>query len=273
MRAACPSKFSAVTAAKDASENKNLGLDNAVEPQSDVWDDEAAKANSTEKSFYPDLCQLDGALDELHKAAEENVNGVDDTLREFLDCLKQVQGAVAEDVQAVSRELAKHSVGVTSAKTFAELQHHINEIVQLSGPELGCAWSTVKVGVGVASVVSGNLVVGSFMVALAAGSLGTSLLWKAHRDGQRNFASFGEKEKTSKPAYGRGPSRCVPRLNAGSVESHAATACCKAFGRPGEARIKPRDLSPTDRECQDASSQKLSSQEHQGDCDAWSVEG
>lgn len=143
MRAACPSKFSAVTAAKDASENKNLGLDNAVEPQSDVWDDEAAKANSTEKSFYPDLCQLDGALDELHKAAEENVNGVDDTLREFLDCLKQVQGAVAEDVQAVSRELAKHSVGVTSAKTFAELQHHINEIVQLSGPEVRRAKQTL----------------------------------------------------------------------------------------------------------------------------------
>lgn len=57
-------------------------------------------------------------------------------LREFLCCLQRVRRSAAEELQVLSSGIVKHSVGVTSATSFAELQHHLTELVQLSGPEV-----------------------------------------------------------------------------------------------------------------------------------------
>ncbi|CDJ35847.1 uncharacterized protein EMH_0000710 [Eimeria mitis] len=110
--------------------------------ETDVWAEDSAKEEKEEDIFHSSHLHEHGAEDEdivteQEQGAETNKEEeLNDTLKDFLDCIKQVKGTVTEDVQAVSRELAKHSVGVTSAKSFAELQHHVNEIVQLSGPEV-----------------------------------------------------------------------------------------------------------------------------------------
>ncbi|CDJ53327.1 hypothetical protein, conserved [Eimeria brunetti] len=188
-------------AAKPTKENALTVSEPLTEEEADVWAEASGGEGASEDIFQSSAFdEFSGeheatfALQEQQAPTNEQEE-ISDALIDFLNCIKQVKGTVTEDVQTVSRELARHSAGVTSAKSFAELQHHVSEIVQLSGPELGCAWSTVKVGVGVASVLSGNLLVGSFMVALAAGSLGTSLVWKAHRDSRRSPAALTKTEE------------------------------------------------------------------------------
>ncbi|KAL8448326.1 hypothetical protein Emed_003856 [Eimeria media] len=111
-------------------------------------------------------------------------------LQELVNYLQRMQDSVTDDVEVLCRGVATHCAGAAAASSLSELQDHLNELVQLSGPEVSCAWSTVKVGLGVASVLSGNLIIGSCMVALAVGSLGTSIIWKVHRDNQRSASSL-----------------------------------------------------------------------------------
>lgn len=105
----------------------------------DVWAEFPCKgAGSEEMSLSSDL--LDDEYEDIFVVQEhKKTNDLEElgkTLKEFLACIKHVKGTVADDMHAVSRQLAKHSAGVTSARSFGELQHHINEIVQLSGPEV-----------------------------------------------------------------------------------------------------------------------------------------
>ncbi|KAL8444946.1 hypothetical protein Emag_005266 [Eimeria magna] len=113
-------------------------------------------------------------------------------LQELVNYLQRMQDSLTDDVEVLCRGVATHCAGAAAASSLSELQDHLSELVQLSGPEVSCAWSTVKVGLGVASVLSGNLMIGSCMVALAVGSLGTSIVWKVHRDNQRSASSSKE---------------------------------------------------------------------------------
>lgn len=58
------------------------------------------------------------------------------SLDEFVGDLQRMQGSMAKEMHVLCRGVVKHSVGATSAASFAELQHHLTELVQLSGPEV-----------------------------------------------------------------------------------------------------------------------------------------
>lgn len=107
----------------------------------DVWAEGAASP--------PGVAQLcDSTFNSGDQAAPRQQSRADEkvlvSLQKFLQCVKSVQGSVAEDMQELSREIAAHSVGVTSATSFAELQHHITELVHLSGPEVSSTTRTDK---------------------------------------------------------------------------------------------------------------------------------
>lgn len=108
----------------------------------DVWAEESLRESDAREMFgFPHFGELgfelgDGFAVQERQTETSKREELGNTLKDFLDCIKQVKGTVTEDMQAMSRELARHSVGATSAKSFAELQHHLNEIVQLSGPEV-----------------------------------------------------------------------------------------------------------------------------------------
>ncbi|CDI74321.1 hypothetical protein, conserved [Eimeria praecox] len=254
------------------------------ETDRDVWAEESSKEADHEDLFgFPQVHDFCAEQQDVFSVQERQTEAnqhdeLGDTLKEFFDCIKEVKGTVTEDMQAVSRELAKHSIGVTSAKSFAELQHHVNEIVQLSGPELGCAWSTVKVGVGVASVLSGNLVVGSFMVALAAGSLGTSLVWKAHRDSQRNSATLRKtegdrKEDTKGTGEGAAAEASVSPLRSnGNVVRQGHCLSRDPFCRQNRARRSLIQLRRGGKDSRGDSALRGAATEQLIEYDAWSGE-
>ncbi|KAL8433077.1 hypothetical protein Efla_006276 [Eimeria flavescens] len=160
----------------------------------DAWSDVAAP--EPDISVCEGLC---GDIEALSLQPEANA-GSDAAcaVEELRNCLQRMHDSVADDMEVLCRGVATHCAGAAAASSFPELQDHISELVQLSGPEVSCAWSTVKVGLGVASVLSGNLMIGSFMVALAVGSLGTSIIWKVHRDSQRS-AFVLQKVKSNSP--------------------------------------------------------------------------
>lgn len=88
----------------------------------------------------------------------------------------------------------------------------------------------MKVGLGVASVLSGNPLVGSVMIAFAAGSLGTSLMWKVHRDRQKEVETPERKHNQTR-FFSTGTSRCcIAAHRSRNPHDHAsrmsdATAC------------------------------------------------
>ncbi|OEH73982.1 uncharacterized protein LOC34618665 [Cyclospora cayetanensis] len=201
----------------------------------DAWFEAEAMNNETEITESRELQDTVGVLTNFkEQASTKDVTG---SLQEFLDCVKQLQGSVTKEFQVLSHALFKHSVGLTSATSFAEVQHHLTEIVHLSGPELGCVWSTVKVGVGLLTVFSGNLLIGSFVVALAVGSFGTSLMWKAYRDSRKKFLSFRKTREHETKLSAWTLRRRLPPLSSTIIRSKEQGECSVLF--PNASRKEP----------------------------------
>ncbi|KAL8275032.1 hypothetical protein Esti_001088 [Eimeria stiedai] len=179
-------------------------------------------------------------------------------LQKLVDCLQHMQSSVTDDVEVLCRGIATHCAGAAAASSLSELQDHLSELVQLSGPEVSCAWSTVKVGLGVASVLSGNLMIGSCMVALAVGSLGTSIIWKVHRDNQRSTSSSkGKHSEALLEAWGSAFADSVEEDAFSSRENYASVPSEHQEGQSGHVHLE-KNVNDSSK-CEGAV-----------DCDAWS---
>lgn len=90
--------------------------------------------------------------------------------------------------------------------------------VQVSG-----MWAGVKVGLGIATLASGHLLLGGAMVAMATGSLGSAALWCRHRQEvyemmrgdapspSEQQATSGESEGSALPVGSPIPTDSLPR--------------------------------------------------------------
>ncbi|CDJ53329.1 hypothetical protein, conserved [Eimeria brunetti] len=99
----------------------------------------------------------------------------------LLSELQRRQRALAEAVRSRSTNFLQHSVALTASSTLSEARYHLAEIVDTGGPEVSGVWAGVKVGLGIATLASGHLILGGAMVAVATSSLGSALLWGRHR--------------------------------------------------------------------------------------------
>lgn len=67
-------------------------------------------------------------------------------------------------------------------------------------------WAGVKVGLGIATLASGHLILGGAMVAVATSSLGSALLWGRHRQEvyeimRGDYPEGGERYQSSEVSY------------------------------------------------------------------------
>ncbi|OEH73984.1 hypothetical protein cyc_01703 [Cyclospora cayetanensis] len=88
---------------------------------------------------------------------------------------------VAGHLRNRSANLVHHSVALISSPSISEARYHVAELVNTGGPEVSGLWAGIKVGLGIAALASGHLLMGGAMVAAATGSLGTALFWGWHR--------------------------------------------------------------------------------------------
>lgn len=124
--------------------------------------------------------KVDGNASE-EMASAEQVNDADATSQGLLGGLHRRQQVIAEELRKRSTNLLQHSVALGASSTLSEARYHLAEIVDTGGPEVSGMWAGVKVGLGIATLASGHLLLGGAMVAMATGSLGSVALWCRHR--------------------------------------------------------------------------------------------
>ncbi|CDI74323.1 hypothetical protein, conserved [Eimeria praecox] len=125
--------------------------------------------------------RADGEGGEQSQPDQLNSGASQTNSRGLLTELQRRQQALAEAVRNRSTNFLQHSVALTASSTLSEARYHLAEIVDTGGPEVSGVWAGVKVGLGIATLASGHLILGGAMVAVATSSLGSALLWGRHR--------------------------------------------------------------------------------------------
>ena len=104
-----------------------------IEAELDAWAEESYKDNRI--LIEHDISAKAEDRRTKHEQADANEEAVD-LIEGFLQSAKGVCNSFTDEQERISRALSTHSVEVMQAKSFAEVQHELTELVQACGPEV-----------------------------------------------------------------------------------------------------------------------------------------
>ncbi|PHJ19215.1 transmembrane protein [Cystoisospora suis] len=84
-----------------------------------------------------------------------------------------------------SVKFRRHLRGVRRAvrdRDFQRIRVELADLAEVGGPEVSGLWAGVKVGLGIATLASGHVLMGGLMLAMATSAVGSAVLWGRHRE-------------------------------------------------------------------------------------------
>ncbi|KEP66503.1 UNVERIFIED_CONTAM: hypothetical protein HHA_257760 [Hammondia hammondi] len=173
-----------------------------------------------EWEFFADEAQMDAVLEAAlaspaftncllgFRASQEGVSADGNAgsgtaeARASLDANAQSRGSIAElrerlkgALRDKSSRMRRHFRGVRQAVRSRDLQgvrRELADLAEVGGPEVSGIWASVKVGIGIATLASGHVIMGGIMLAMATSAVGSAVLWGRHRDQFRRWMAGEE---------------------------------------------------------------------------------
>ncbi|KYK62936.1 putative transmembrane protein [Toxoplasma gondii TgCatPRC2] len=203
-----------VTLASLSRQTASSAYEGSISPIAQAGDDD------DDWDFFADEAQMDAVLEAAlaspgftncllgFRASEEDVsadgNAGSSTVEEraSLGANPLPRSSIAElrehlkaSLRDKSSRMRRHFRGVRQAVRTRDLQavrRELADMAEVGGPEVSGIWASVKVGIGIATLASGHVIMGGIMLAMATSAVGSAVLWGRHRDQFRRWMAGEE---------------------------------------------------------------------------------